>query len=375
MPIAQPRTERISKDALTPVVRRALGSPRFEIADWKTALLKSRKGSADVNGMVCRITGNGRNPGQDERGWSVILKVGRARNREEESRRENYREAVFYETGFAEGLTGGFRVPVCYAVDHSPRDMPWIWLEDIKAENEWPLRLRKLAAYHLGQFQGSFLAGRPLPTDPIFDRAEDLYRDNANCVKTHLPEMLKVFRENPVTRPTFGGHLGERLLRLGRECASLLEPVRGLPLTFCHRDFGPGNVLNRRLPDGSEETVALDWDFCGTGQLGLELQSFISGSTIYPGKQESEVKNFVEIALESYLRGLKDAGWKGESGAVRYACTAILAVQGGFHLAIYVKMLVGWGEESREKIENCAAVQNFLLDLAEEAKKYEKYVR
>ena len=110
------------------------------------------------------------------------------------------------------------------------------------------------------------------------------------------------------------GNLGERLAKLGRDSQALLKPIRRLPLTFCHRDFGHGR----------EETVVIDWDFCGIGQIGIEPQSLVSTATIYPGKPDYQVKETVEIIFDNYLQGLKDSGWRGNPEALRYACMAIL---------------------------------------------------
>jgi hypothetical protein len=368
------RFERINRDALTPVVREALGSPGFEIDHWETAVLKSRMQSTE--GMVCRIAGDGRDPADNRGDWSVILKIGRGRNRGEESRKENLRETLFYETGVAEGVPGGMRAPTCLGVTRFPDDMPWIWLEDVKGESgkEWSLPRQALTAFHLGQFQGSYLAGRPMPADPIFNRRADLYSENASCVREKLPEILKTMREHPLTERAFGGRLGTRLEMLGSQSQDLLKPLCRLPLTFCHRDFGPGNMLSKRLPDGNEETVVLDWDFCGIGQIGIETQSFVSTAVIYSGKSLKTVRDLTDTTFEHYLRGLKDAGWRGDPWAIAYAYNVLLGVQGTLHLAIHLNMLLGWGEKSQARVDNSAEVLNYLLDIAADAEKYERYV-
>jgi len=283
---------------------------------------------------------------------------------------------VFYETGVAEGVPGGLKAPLCLGVTHWPNEMPWIWLEDVKGEpgTHWPRSRQVLAARHLGQFQGSYLAGRPLPADPIFERSDEYYADAAACVRKWMPRILSRMRENPLTRNTFGGRLGDRLETLGRKSRKLLQPMKKLPLTFCHRDFGPGNLLSRRREERAEETVALDWDFCGVGQIGIDAQSLVSTCTVQPGKSRAEVEEFAEAVFESYLKGLRDAGWKGDPAVARYAYLQVLGMRGSYHLAIHVDMLVGWGETSRSRLATYAEVLDYLLDLTSEAEKHERSV-
>ena len=78
--------------------------------------------------------------------------------------------------------------------------------------------------------------------------------------------------------------------------------------------------------------------------------------------------------VENYICGLKDAGWEGDPGIIKFACYALLAMQGSFHLASHVNMRINWGVEDRAGLDNYAEVQHYLLDLLHRAEKYEKYV-
>ena len=370
----QKRLNRIDKRLLTPIVEKSLGHSDFGVTQWEIDILKSRM--ASDKGMVCQIEGMGNGPGQSEKEWSVILKIGRGINRGEESRRENFRETEFYRTGVAEGVPGGFRVPVCWDVTEMPDDMPWIWLEDVKGEHgdTWSMERKGLAAFHLGQFQGAYLADRSLPSDPVFDREDELFTDTINCVENMVPGILENLAANPLTRHTYGAQLGERLKEMSQKSRGLLNLLERVPLTFCHRDLGPDNILSHKLPDGNEETVGLDWDFCGIGQVGLETQSFISTFAVYQNRTVNEVKELTGLVVENYICGLKDAGWKGDPGIIEFACYALLAMQGSFHLAIHVNMRVNWGVEDRAGLDNYAEIQHYLLDLLHRAERYEKYV-
>ena len=77
--------------------------------------------------------------------------------------------------------------------------------------------------------------------------------------------------------------------------------------------------------------------------------------------------------FENYICGVTDAGWKGNPGAIKFACYALLAMQGSFHLAIHVNIQIDWGMEDRARLDNYAEVQHYLLDLLRRAEEYAKY--
>ncbi|HZG67862.1 MAG TPA: hypothetical protein VEZ12_14040, partial [Herpetosiphonaceae bacterium] len=82
------------------------------------------------------------------------------------------REVLAYQSGILEDLGGGLVVPRVYAVMERPGGMVWLWLEDIVEAyaTPWPLERYGLAARHLGAWQGTYLAGRPLPDAPWLAR-------------------------------------------------------------------------------------------------------------------------------------------------------------------------------------------------------------
>ena len=78
------------------------------------------------------------------------------------------REGLLYGSGLLDALPAGLRAPRCYGCDEPAEGIVWLWLEHIREDGDrvWPPARWALAARHLGQFNGAYLAGRPLPHVP-----------------------------------------------------------------------------------------------------------------------------------------------------------------------------------------------------------------
>ena len=82
------------------------------------------------------------------------------------------REPLAYETGLLRSLTGGLRAPNALAVVERPDGSVALWLQDLDGlpGSEWPIHRYGVASRHLGQTQGTYLAGSRLPDDPWLSR-------------------------------------------------------------------------------------------------------------------------------------------------------------------------------------------------------------
>jgi hypothetical protein len=118
---------------------------------------------AGVTG-VYPLTGNARDQ-FDIRPWSVVLKLCTSQLGGAEPTDWDYwqRELLAYQSGLLDHLPGGLAAPRCYGTEQSP-GMFRLWLEDVTdvLGPRWPLARYGLAARHLSQFNGAYLAGRPL---------------------------------------------------------------------------------------------------------------------------------------------------------------------------------------------------------------------
>ena len=84
--------------------------------------------------------------------------------------------------------------PRCFAVEEQGEAGTWLWLQELQDGTgpAWTLEQYILAAHHLGQFNGAYLAGkRPLPEAPW------ITRNWLRQYVEHAAPMIEFMRQNP----------------------------------------------------------------------------------------------------------------------------------------------------------------------------------
>jgi aminoglycoside/choline kinase family phosphotransferase len=167
---------------------------------------------------------------------------------------------------------------------------------------------------------------------------------------------------------------GQRAEAAWADRRALLDAADRLPQTFCHRDYFNNNLFGRRLSDGQEQTVAIDWALAGPGPVGEDAFR-MAWVTAYVLSSELSIRELDAIVFESYLAGLRDAGWSGDASAVRlgYASWALAApVVAGMLLRVASQTdadpVDAAGRGRDRLIETRSECLLFLLDLADEAR-------
>jgi hypothetical protein len=308
---------------LTPLVQTALGSQSVEVIDWECEQLH---GGAGIGTAIYRLAGQGRDQGQAAP-WSLILKTLQPQDPEDDPSCWNYykREADAYRSGWLDELPGGLAAPRSFGVVEHPDGTCWIWLEDVGDETgaRWPLEQYGLVARHLGQFNGAYLAGLSPPDWPWL--SSGWLRQVIETSAPAIP-LLRDSLGHPVIRRWFPDDASDGYFCLWAEREVYLDALDRLPQTLCHLDIFRRNLFARRTADGDYESVAIDWAFAGKGALGEELVPLILGSVMFFEVGLDQAQALEEIAFESYLKGLRDAGWRGDPRQVRlgYAAAASL---------------------------------------------------
>ncbi|MBC8427771.1 phosphotransferase [bacterium] len=381
--ITKSRLDKIDCDVLTPFVQKALESPNVRVTEWSLHVVKGDWTSSKR--LVCRLFGRGKQE-DDKVSWSIFLKVPNpTQTHLDVWHREPFqRELLLYQSGVLNNLPGGISAPRCLGVVEYADDEPWMWLEDIAGEPalQWPLERFKVAAHHFGILQGAFLAGASLPDYPWMDTSGWLRVKLANGAE-RIPLILERFQVHPLTKNLYNSEIGKRLRRLWADREVFFESLNRLPKSFCHGDFNYTNLFARRLPDGKEQTVAIDWQYSGFRQIGEDITGFIADSSIMPVRRKAaEPEDFTELILEGYLSGLEEGGWKGDKRIARFACLARLALPWSFNLLRELDHNVlcqPLCDENRpelwRKLDEYVRRQKFLLDLAEEARALLKIVK
>ncbi len=336
-----PPLDGLNRDSLTPPMRRVLADNAAELLDWRHETLAYTVRNP-LAGGVFRIAGHARTRDM-VRPWSLVLKVSHApAGRSWPDGRvapPGYganpahgqywkREALAYGSGLLDDLPGGVVAPRCFGVDERSDNTLWLWLEtvDETAPRPWSLSVYRAAARHLGQFNGAYLAGRPLPDEPWLNRG---------FLRATTEEPARVARvasltdaetwAHPLVRATFPVPVADRLRRLHIERERFLGFVERQPQTLCHLDAFPGNLLAREDAAGAPRTVALDWAFVGLAAVGEEVGHLIAWSLLIGAVDVKDAEALRAVVLGGYLEGLRDAAVPNDVVKTASAVAAVAA--------------------------------------------------
>jgi hypothetical protein len=286
------------------------------------------------------------------------------------------RESLLYASGLLDDPGGGLRAPRCYGVEELANGTVWLWLEHVREEGDqvWPLERWALAAQHLGRFNGAYLAGRTLPRQPwLAGRRLRAWLDR------HPPLVARIAAapDQPDLRRWWPRPVVDSILRVWGEREAFLAALERLPQTFCHGDAIRRNLLSRRGADGTEETLAIDWEHAGQYAAGEEVGQTLSVAAAFFDLDPADLPALDEALFAGYLAGLHDAGWRGDPRPVRFAYSAHAALRNLFNavgasLPGEVQRAAArerMGHSWEALAERRAAIRPFLLARADEARR------
>ena len=250
------------------------------------------------------------------------------------------REPLAYSSGLLDGL-GGLRAPRCRLCHGREDGTVALWLDDAGAHPEWTVERFRTIAHDLGRMQGR-LAADP-PADPWLSRG---------WFRRYLElraRWIDGYRDGPYAAEV------ERI-RARRD--AILARVDNAPQTFCHFDFYPANLF------GEDETVVIDWAYCGLGALGIDAGNLVPDAIFDGFVALGEADSVREAVWEGYIGGLSATGVAVDADEVRYVFLAATALKfawipgtalargpddeiGRRWLAIF-PLLVSWADESLE---------------------------
>ena len=377
-----PQIKDIDSAMLTGPVRQALGISTAEISEWEHQAI-SYINTEESNLGLHRFKGVTQVGGED-RPWSIVLKAVLAPVNEADPTHWNYhrREILAYEEGLLNGLPGGISAPRCLGVNKYPNGVCWLWLEDVEGPSNpvWSLAEYRIAARHLGQFNGAYLTGHPLPSAPWLSenwmRGWLSYYDSED---RDILEMMKGehFWDQPLLRSAFPRQITVELSRLWANYDALLDTLERLPRTFCHLDAYRPNLFIGRDAQGSNQTVAIDWVFTGIASVGEEIANLLTASLIWFEYDASEAKGLDEAIFGGYLNGLRDSGWQGDFRLARLGYAAACALRWGLvglwwfqDLGDPIKeagLETHWNRPLSKLVSQWAKTTTYILDLAQEA--------
>jgi hypothetical protein len=379
---------------LEAVVRKALDRDGATIDDWAYVPLTHGVINPVTAGLY-RFAGTARD-GKERLPWSVILKVAHwvdlsgtplADGYLEEPGDWNYwnREALVFQSGILDGWKGDL-VPVrCYDVIEQPDDSVWLWLEHVRElpGQTWTLERHVLAARHFGQFNGAYCGHRPIPDFPWL--CKNFMRQ---WIRTFFAfgaadiAMDPAFWRHPQVRQTFPTPIAGRVVDLLDDADRLLDHLERQPQALSHLDSHCVNLFARLGERGQDQTVVIDWSFLSTAAVGEDLGMQVSGNLYGLHVDPARAQQYYEAALEAYVDGLCDAGWRGAPECVRFASAAAASLRlVPFGLEMLRELLKSeegesWadrlakeqGSTVEEILPRWGQAITFLLDLADKAR-------
>lgn len=360
------RLDRLNVETLTPLVRRTLGDPSAQVTAWNHQVIHGAWENPKAN-LAARFHGKAI-CGNREHDWSLYLKIPRPVRPGGDGWQ---REPLFYESGILDALPGPVAAPRCAGVEEVEGDEPWIWIEEVAGVlgTGWSIDRFYRALAHLGEFQGAYLCGRPLPDVDWMDRHQ-LLREELTDSEEWGQAALEEAEKHPLAAGVFADGRGGKLRALMQEQPGLLDAVDRLPATLTHADLNPGNMI---APGGSEQrTVLIDWHFSGAQMIGSDVSNLIGCCAIHKGPVYGRVEDIVEPAIDAYVDGMERAGWR-DSGLVRFACLAHLALCNTIGIAHLAFCSVEEGhplqirdpERLEEQLGHHAESLDYLLGLAD----------
>jgi hypothetical protein len=310
------RLEAIDPAVLADVVRQDQRSAAFEITGWSVRRL-SDKGVINPDGLWV-YSGYGQDAA-GPRPWSVVVKIFNRPDNEPPASDLWFwkREFLVAQSRLTDRLPGPVVGPRFYRADESPEGA-WIWMEQVEDHRpgRWTLDDYAFAARQIGRWNGACLAQGQPADEPWLARQH--YRSFLGWVDQEaawrFPLNLKhISPENRV-----------RQERLWAEKEEYFQVLDNLPLSFSHLDCFRRNLLIRPGPDRADELVVIDWAQCGLGPLGAELSNLGGMSGIMLEWPPERVRELDAAVFESYLAGLRELGWTGDSDVVRLGYMAWL---------------------------------------------------
>ena len=313
---------RVTSAHLLPLVRQALEQPSAEaVVDWEaTRINKGSSGSG-----LYQLKGTAQ-AGECTAPWSLFLKILRVNDRLVVSESEWKCEALLYASGLVDEIPGGLRAVRCYGQEQIADNEIWLWLEDASETEDipWPLERHALAAYHLGQFNGSQLAVQALPTEEFLSREFDrkyFIRDGHT-----IAPLLEALDQADMRRILTDDVLEAIHWLWGARETVISHMYDRLPQCFGHLDTARVNLFSGRRADGSTETIAIDWARSGIGPVGEELRSMLAINLIMRVVDIEQGAEYERAIFEAYIEGLADSGWRADPHLAHYGLAATSAV-------------------------------------------------
>jgi hypothetical protein len=372
----------MDQTVLTEIVRKDQHDSDLVILDWMVepiqhdVLVDTTAGLFLFTGQSWSAKGN--------RSWKVLLKwINNPKQSNQQPHDTFYwrREILAYQSSLLEQLPLGVRAPHCYGVMEN-EDGAWVWMEYIQEATgkKWSLDDFQRTARQFGRFQGAYLCGTPLPTQPwlcppFFGIG---WAEQNGWSGFMSPEFEQNAWKLPIDQDGLNDKQKLRLLQLIVENLRFdLVNIR-LPQVLCHNDVHRKNFMWTLSPQtGEEELVGVDWTFTGPGAAGNDLGGLLGNSVYFFDYDPYDAETLEAALLEGYLAGIADHRFEVDPHIVRLGYL--------ISLSFWMEYLPGWtpfilppdtganvqamyGHSAKEVLASWVYLNTFCLERADEAR-------
>jgi hypothetical protein len=308
----------IDPQTIPSLVRKTLGNPSLQVGEWDVEKIS---GGLEIGSAIYRLSGTAKADGA-ELSWSLIIKEIQRDPANDDPDGCHYwkRDPLAYQSGTLDKLPAQVTAPRCIEVGENADGSVWMCMEEIKDEHArpWSLELYAQAARQLGELNGTYLAGRALPSEAWI--THDWLRKYLQKAAPMI-EFIRLNPAHPVVNAMLPGITLPLTLAVWDEHQRILTKLGRMPQTFCHQDAFERNMFYR-----GRELVLIDWNFAGIAPVGTELAALVGvafGLAKFPVSQARELD---QACFENYLEGLRQAGFQPDPRQVRlcYCLTVTL---------------------------------------------------
>ena len=293
----------IDDDIRAELVRNALQDRQARLVSWRAEAMGGGASGSElytVSGEA--ISGGSVVP------WMFIIKMF---NHEGEGWQESStdpdawdfwkREWLVYQAPWIRSLRQGLVAPGCFGSGELGETAVWVAMEDLRSADRrpWSPSRFESAARHLGAFNGHFLDGAGAPADWWLSR--DWVRGWTERAEPMVAELPSV-AGHPAVAALFPPSTIDLLLRVWDHRHEAYRALEALPHSICHQDVFPRNAFVR-VAAGLEQTVAIDWAFCGWAALGADLAPMLGASMSFFEADPDEADELERRCLDAYLEG------------------------------------------------------------------------
>ncbi|KRE30264.1 phosphotransferase [Paenibacillus sp. Soil522] len=331
-------SERIDKDRLQTLSNSLLQSDIGFVTNWCCDPIGPVNRNF-VTGGVYRISGMTDIGEGVSRSWSFILKVVNADPKRDDPAHYNYwrREIMVYDSELLRNLPANITTPECFAIDEKDDGSVWLWLEDMTHEpRQWEWKDYAFVTEKLGEFQSAYLLGKPLPEFQWVNRQWMRSWINECYLYRYVPD--KKNKEILLADKRVAAIINQFTL-LEASISDWLIALENLPKTFAHQDFYEQNIMLNIDQQQEGKLTLIDWQFASISGIGEDLGRFLGLSVSRGQVPIEQFKEYRELFMSSYIKGIRRAGWLGDENLPRLGCLAAFALRSIWEVPKLLKKL------------------------------------